>query len=348
MSRGLTLVALTASLLLAASTGFLWLQWKGGQDELDSLRDQVSGKDAEILDLKRDLTRLEIDLAAARKSRILLEEELRKQKDRLRDTRAELVEASAKIDTADSSDEEESSGPARLAGNTKDRYVIQSIDEADGAIDDLIARGDIQGIWLLAADLLGLGEPGFEKLIELSKFRDDKEKAQSIQNLWSREEFFMGTFMRDLAAHSDDVLRFGLYLDDRNPAELPGFIQEIQREFDDDFGPILFGMYGGDDVELLDAHVARYRRIVEAGTHRGREVKLDEIAGIVGHIPTEAALDLLEDIARRAPANRRRDIATAMAWKRDARFLPILEAWKNEPADDRTLRTIEAAIRMLR
>lgn len=216
------------------------------------------------------------------------------------------------------------------------------LERARGSFDQLLARGDLEGLWLLAADLLAQGEPGYQKLHELmALFEQEMENPESPLRALVRDEgLIAGRFFRALTDHHDELLRYGLYLRSQNPDQLPEIASQLRREMVDDVGPALLGYYQGDDVELLNGYVDWLR-------DTDPNFSSDEVISALAQIPTEEATSALIDYVERS-SSRLDDAVRALAWQRSPRAIPVLENLRRQTEDPRMLQLIDIALSTLR
>jgi RNA polymerase sigma-70 factor (ECF subfamily) len=224
---------------------------------------------------------------------------------------------------------------------------IAALEEADQLAAEFLARGDIQGLWLLAAQLLGKGPEGFAKVVELSRLLDGKE-AREVMRLW-HEDTMAGSFLRTLASHDEELLRFGLYLNGRNVDELPGFMREIRKEFAKDFGPMLLGFYEGADPEILGGYLEQYKADLTVAPQDPN--RMSKIVRALGQIPTPEAADAILGVLERqdVPPEVIQAAVSSLAWQRDPRAKATLRALLERTAgtDPKLNALITAALRFL-
>lgn len=229
---------------------------------------------------------------------------------------------------------------------TKDKQrqlgTLTSIDDANRVALDLLQREDLEGLWLLGAELLGHGEAGYDKIMELMGLLDQHFRdAGRPPLLWDDEELFIGRFLRALGDHNEDVLKFGLYLTDKDRDSLPGPLREFRRELDDEVGAVLLGAYQGDDPQVYDGYVDFLRGEFEAqGFNKDHP-------NILAQIPTEAATQLLIDQLEATPENRWADIVRALAWQGGNSARTAIASLRNRTENERLLRVIDAALQAL-
>ncbi|MEE8142095.1 MAG: hypothetical protein V3T77_03265, partial [Planctomycetota bacterium] len=182
---------------------------------------------------------------------------------------------------------------ASFARSQRHSQVIDSVDEADAAAQEFIAKGDIEGLWLLGADLLNRGEEGFEKFLEVALALEQMEGdlERSFKYLWRDEEMLAGRFMRSFEENLEAVLRFELFLDGKNKQELPKLAQEFHDEMHQEMGVVMLGYYSGDDAKIFDGFVEMYRRHLAGDRVEDRRAK-DRIRAL-GQIPNDASTLLL-------------------------------------------------------
>jgi hypothetical protein len=220
MIKLLAALSLSATLGLAFSSGWLLLELRR-----QSARAAVS--EGERQALARHLQSVEAKLAKP-------EEELAGKSRLAEELKAALAAHPPAAEEAPSGSGEEAEKGRRPAEIGAVRSIqLRSPGEADGLMADLLSRGDLEGLLLLAADLLGRGEEGYEKLLELSGPFDKelrKGRDSGLFKLWDNPEVLLGPLFRLASQHDEDLLRFLIYLEGR-PAdpELPKFVREMRK-----------------------------------------------------------------------------------------------------------------------
>lgn len=267
----------------------------------------------------------------------------------LSDTVKALREVSRKMNEAKlAGDDDENPSGSTPIDNERRAAVIASVAEADGALRDLILRGDIEGLWLLGADLLALGEEGYEKIIELSNLLEPLIKENpAVMNLWRSEEIFIGSFAQALSDNHEELLRFGLYLQDIDPSAMDGPVEEFQEELLDEMGAVLLGYYRGGDPEILGGYVDAFRTQIPEGQIEGNNRDARRAANALAQIGTEESTDLLIDMLGRSQGRVATDVVGALAWQGNPRALAALRAYRGHVTDDALAAAIDMALRFL-
>lgn len=340
MAKIVSVAACSLALALLTASVFLFLEWRDASCQaaiLSSLNEQ-SGKDLEAL--RAEIASLKSDLDASRGRAQSLGEKLGDAERRAAQAAAELAGAQAADAEAEKAEAPE---PKRKPGQP---YLLSSIEDADRLAAEILAKGDIEALWLLGADLLALGTPGYEKIVELlAELGKDNERFEHIGQLWNRPEMFIGPFLRAVATHDEDLLKFGLFLGSKTAEELPPPLRDMRRELDDELGPILLGFYDGGDPEILDGYTEWYRGQIDAKVAAGEDVD-DEIQGL-GQIPTPAAERIILDILPRTEGRAREAAVRALAWRRSEAAVPILQSLLETTQDARLRALLGAALRYL-
>jgi len=216
---------------------------------------------------------------------------------------------------------------------------LRSVEEADALFDEAIESSDALALMDLGAALLAMGEPGYEKLVALF---DRLEGGTSP--LWE-DQLYVGPLARAMADHHEEVLRLGLYLQEKEPEALSGGARNLRKLItEDDFSSMLLGFYGGGDAEIDRGFVDIYRRQLES------EPTQHAIRGLA-QIPGDEATDALMACVKTAPRSVLKELVIALAYRGDRRVLPVLEVLRSgltgeEQAGLDTL--IESAVRALR
>lgn len=347
MSTKLSVVALSVALLLVLATAFLFVKLQSAQERLAaqerlslSLGDDLAARDRALQEAQR----------ALQESEALVAE--------LRGLLATQAEQKGALDR-------ETSDPGMDDGSGDDRSEermlgLTAVEEAGPYFDELLAKGDLEGLWLLAADLLRLGEPGYEKVIALAGELDfNSEEGRAIQTLWGAPEMLLGRFLADASDSLEDLLGFGLHLISKNPGELPKDLSKLRKAMLREPGVALLGLYRGSDSELLGRYVEMYRGVLAVPKRQEGPVRHPDLKGSIralGQIPTEASTDLLLDLLEKdgLPSKTREDVVRSLAWQRSDRALPALRGLLRElevgeeTTDGLRLRaTVVAAVRLL-
>jgi len=221
------------------------------------------------------------------------------------------------------------------------------LDEAEGRAREFVARGDLEGLWLMALELLALGEPGYEKTIALASLINEKDAKTWA--LWQDEAQAKSRLLHALGEHSEEVLKFGLYLEGREAAELPKLLRAIQGQFAAELGATLLGSYAGDDPQILNGYLDLYRKRIAADPGRDDGAATDAVRGL-GQIPTEEAAGVLIDLLARTKGRTQEAVIRSLALQRSASALPALRSFQaslNEPPGSRLKDLVEAAVRLV-
>ena len=191
---------------------------------------------------------------------------------------------------------------------------LRSVEEADALFDEAIERSDALALMDLGAALLAMGEPGYEKLVALF---DRLEGGASP--LWE-DPLYVGPLARAIADHREEVLRLGLYLQEKEPEALSGGARNLRKTLtEDDFSSMLLGFYGGGNPEIDSGYIAVYRRRLES------EPSGEAVRGLA-QIPGDEATEALIASLRSAPPSILKELVIALAYRGDKRALPALES----------------------
>ena len=268
----------------------------------------------------------------------VLEERLRESILREQKLRAELsaeAEASTETPTPDST-------PFERKGSSA--IHLESVDDAERLAAQLMQNRDIEGMWLLGMELLGHGEEGFAKVVELMGWLEaNMQEFEGAMRLWRDEEIIIGRFLHSLGEHDEELLRFGLYLDRIAGDGLPKPLQELHRELDDEIGAVLLGYYQGDDPEIFDG----YTRFLAGSLEGANARNARDAVRALSQIPTDGATDLLIDMLQKGDPQMARTVVPALAWQGSERALPVLRELLRTTTDERMIQMIEGAIRLL-
>ena len=208
---------------------------------------------------------------------------------------------------------------------------------------ELIARSDVEGLWLLAADLLALGEEGYKKLLELSHQID----MGNLMSTWRDAEQMMGPFFRTFSENGDDTLRFFLYLDEqaRQGKPMSPLFQYVTKELTGEFG-FMLGFFSSENDEVMNNMTELYRKRLDRAVAEPRRIR--EFARGLSYLPTDGSTDMmLELLDKTSEGHAVKAIVQALAWQRSPRALPALKEFASTVTDSRVAETVEAAIRLL-
>ncbi|MFQ5655260.1 MAG: hypothetical protein ACE5GW_11090, partial [Planctomycetota bacterium] len=276
-----------------------------------------------------------------------LREELDDARERITDLRRRIGKLEA-LESAGPTTAEGSAGAAqaRPARHERERRLA-SPEEAEAAFDEAMARGDLEALFLVALDLLTFGEPGYEALDALIErffgIMTSNADRLPIERLWGQEEVLVGRLLRHFGGQEEDVLRYGLYLDSRDPESLPRPLESfVDGLFFEEAGIFLLGYYDGGDPEILDGYLEAYRRRA-FGDRRGGRVDRDLIAGI-GNIPGPGAAELLGELLESDPGSRVNDIIRALAMNGSDTAIATLQDLKESASDERQILLIGRAL----
>jgi len=335
MSLKVAAISWSISLILLVCSWFLYR-------EMQDARNQLSGEEArrrrlsgQLEELRGNLEDLKARLARAREKRVPPEKE------------REAPPGDHPLPTGDGAVQ-----PSPTKISLQDRggpvpALLTSIHQADQLARDLLQRGDLRGLCLLAGDLLAMGPEGYEKLIALFPLLENKELEKQFEALWRDEGLALGPMLRVAADHHEDILRFGLYLDGKNKEELPKMLREVHKELlGDKLAPLFLGFYQGDDPEILNGYGDRYRTQVEQSLAQGSRLDDDHLWAMA-QIPTEEMTVYLIDLLPRASGNRKADVVRALAIQAGERAIPILRNQLQTATDPNLIKVIEAALRYL-
>ena len=173
-------------------------------------------------------------------------------------------------------------------------HVISALGEAPAAFERACVTGDLEALWLLAADVLAFGEEGYPVFEELFAvfFEEMSQGRGLLKYALRKDELYTGRFLRTLAEQHEDFLAYGLDLVNRDVSEAPDAIQELQRElFDDDFLPVILAFHGGENRALTSGWLQVLERRMTATDQRG--MKSDTLLFGLAQIPDDRAVDLI-------------------------------------------------------
>ena len=303
------------------------------RDRARSLRSELATKERSLEDLERRLA-----------SSLVLVADLRKQRISVVPTEESPV---VENPTPTQEAEEPSVG-------------LNALEEATPIFEELIGRGDLEGLWLLAADLLRLGEPGYEKIIELAaELGPRAQRDSAIELLWKSEDLLLGRFFADATSSVEDLLGFTLHLQEKSPGELPKPIKELREAAYREIGIAMLGIYRGNDRDLLGRYVELHRGVLEprGSPQQGRrEGQPKDSIRALGQIPTEESTDILLELLENPelPQKLQEEVVRSLAWQRNDRALPALRARLQKltgahisKESDRLRETVSAAVRYL-
>jgi HEAT repeat protein len=323
-------IIVLAALILAGGAGYILR-------EALPLRDVEREKlAARIRDLEGENERLQLE---ARKLREAQEKAARKQVEQAVDEPKEPAAPS-----------EEAVKPEVAEGpgiGSPPAYQLASAGEADAIFRQAIERGDVNALIQLGSALLTLGEPGFDKLIELFGQLDKAARDDKAVKFWLNPEMAAGRFFRAAADRHEEVLRMLLYLNSRDPATLPGELGRLRKNLvSSEVGSMILGFSGSEAPELQNGFLEIFRQDLEGDLNGNPRAAKSAIYGLA-QLPSEQATDVLLELLPRASDNLLAEVIAALGFQGNRRSLPVLQALRNQVQDTRTVQAIDAAIKVL-
>ncbi len=247
--------------------------------------------------------------------------------------------------------EEAAPRPAALAATSAKPelpYRLASADEADTIYQDAVARGDLEALWTLAAVLLSMGEPGYEKAIALFEQFSKTAEGDEPFRQWMRDPLVIGRFVRAAADHHEDFLRFALHLKDKDPEKLPKPVRSIQKEFlHSEERNILLGFFDGADQGIRDGYLDVIESDAEKAISAGNEGDLSIALRGLAQLRGERATDILLGLTPRVPEKHLDLLALALGYQGNPRALVTLKTLRARATDSRLQQVIDSAIRLL-
>lgn len=171
--------------------------------------------------------------------------------------------------------------------------VIRSLAEAEAAYERARKSADLETLWLLGADLLALGEPGYAVFEELfARLMTEAEGDPVFREITRDDEQWLGGFFRALAEEHESFLAYGVDLVGRDPASLPPAIQRLRHEIlDDDLLPVILGFHRGENPALTGAWLDTIEGLM---LHPSGEMPDDDtILGALAQLPEDRAVALI-------------------------------------------------------
>ncbi len=227
-------------------------------------------------------------------------------------------------------------------------YHLASADEADAIYRDAFARGDLESLWTLAAVLLSMGEPGYEKLVTLFEQFESTENSNEAIQQWMREPLAIGRFIRAAADHHEAILRFGLHFKDKDPQQLPKVVRSFQKGLlHSEQRNILLGFFDGEDSPIRDGYLDVIERDAEKAIAAGNEDGLNIALRGLAQLRSERTTDILLGLTPRVPEKHIDLLAMALGYQRNPRALVTLKTLRAQATDPRLQQVIDSAIRLL-
>ena len=275
-----------------------------------------------------------------------LEGELEATRKRLTEERAAAARAAVEAQQA----LEHAAGHVRLAKGVQkpttnappEANMIRSLNEADDIARELVARNDARGMLLLLEDLLAMGDPGFKKLCKLATELNLADTIREGDQLLMRPEFHRFFYHR-----SEELLRFGLFLDSQKTEHIPDRLRNDFLLSDEELS-LLLGFYPGESPEVLQGYTRKFRLRAEAEVAAGGGKVQDSTLRGLARIPTDEAVDVLVDLLPRVSTEHQTAILSALVWQGNPRAVPALYLLRDGTADLNQRSRIDDAIQRLK
>ncbi len=333
-------VALSTTCVLFALTGaylFTELQTAKGNatqlgEDVDQLKADIRGLQKDLRITKGNLKTREDVLSRLRKQ--LLDEEKKQLAliDQLKQQREQVSTATPSVA------KELSTAPS------------YSIEEASELGDDYIERGDLEGLILLAPELLKLGEEGREKILELARLLEEEETMRKFQSLVHHEEYFMAPALRVATEHADAIMDFFSETKDIPDSEFPRILEHMREGFleGNENAMLIFGLKTKGDHTSLNKFVDIYQDRLNGDDLSER--KRQSMIRALAMIRTDKALDLLVsqlDSPKYTP-RQLRAVVESITQQRASSAVPKLKALLGRTNDPDLQETIRWAVNFLK
>ena len=330
------LVLLAAALLAGSGAGFLL---RGFVEPRESLEGRGSDRERELEG------RLGIQVARSREMEEAYRQQIEDLTRRLGEAEAERVQASASAATGQPA----VSPPRRWAPGVPQ---LASVDEADALFEDSMKRFDLAALWQLGAALLGMGEPGYEKLMELlTRFVEDAGQDDGFRP-WLQNEIMMGRFLRAVADNHENLLRFAVYLNAKDPETLPEAARHVKRGLTGEVAPLILGFYHGEDPEIERGFLSMYQRKLDESMlgdpTRANLADARQAIQCLAQLRSDAATDTLVGLVDRIPPSVAPELVSAIAFQGNPRAIPALESLRSATKDEQLAKLIDVALQRLR
>jgi hypothetical protein len=336
MLKILAAVSLGLAFCLMVASGWLFLE--------------IERQSARALHAEREKETLARRLEDAQAKLAGLEEELARKSRREEELAAAAAAASSRAEEAPPAGEGEKKDPRPAETAAARSLQLRSLGEAKSLAAEFLARGDLDGLLLLAADLLGRGEEGYEKLLELSALAGkelEKWKDSGIGELWGEQEVGFGLLFQFASQHDEDLLRFLIYMEKRSPErELPKLARDLHRGLSEGWVSSLVGFYDGSDPDLAAELTGMYGRRLSAAEPDSSEARSAIYA--LGRIRNDEAAKLLLEVLRAgAPPSLQEPLVRSLALQRNRQALPELRQLLERTPEGKFAELLRAAIRYL-
>jgi hypothetical protein len=294
---------------------------------------------------------LEADRLRAEIARLLAEAE--RSRERIAELEAALS-AREKTESEAAAKAAAAAGPAGRRGG-RSLYQLASLGDADAICDQALDRGDLESLWILGLSLLVMGEEGYDKLLELfaqmTESTESKRVREAFEAWGDSSEMLAGRFLRDLFDHQEDVLKFMLHLNGRDPESMPQPLRSMRedflREVCRDAGPFVFGFCDADNPEIQDGYASLYENMLEGDLAQDQSRARNVIQSLA-QLRGEAATDVLLRLLDRAPPSLAPHVVLALGFQGNRRALPVIEGLLATATEGDLARALSAAIKLLK
>jgi hypothetical protein len=295
-----------ASLLIGIAAGIFIGSWPRGASR-EEPRAPADDRGAEIARLRSRIGELERD-AAARKAEAPLPAE---------EKRAAPPEKPA---------------AERVAAGLPP-VSLSSAADADAIYADALARADVDGLIALGAALLAMGDEGYEKALALLEKLGKEAGLDPRLELLGRNDLYAPRLLRSVEENHENLLRFGLWLMQKDPEKMRLPEKEIQ---------LLLGFWQGRDPEIEEGYLSLFREKAEKEKAGGGMDS--DIVRALAQIRSDASTDYLVEMMADAPPDRLGEIVAALWYQKSPRALPALRALRASTPDANLMGLLDGAI----
>lgn len=231
-----------------------------------------------------------------------------------------------------------------LGQKGKGLFRLKSVDEADGIFEQSVESLDVDALCRLGATLLAMGEPGYDKLLDLLEDFMDRVRGDKVFQEWlDSETLLAGDFVRHLMDHHENLIRFGLYSTQLDPDTLPEPMRHLINDIDD-VGAIFAGIYDGSEPDINKGMMDLFEGQLEAELKEERSHKVRDYIRAIAQLKDQRARDYLVGLVDFVHPNDLDDLVKAIAFQGNTAAIPVLNSLKENISDPKMKGIIDIAL----